>query len=139
MKRALLTSLGWVLAVALLWLPLLLLDVYWNLISWHPKWDSTVLLLFVWIVVVLGGMRLLAGLTRDPISHSTSLLLGLGLLCLGVYACPPEPLSSEWFGRLEASPAWYRALRLVVMAFPLWLQLIGRRTPLQAKAGIPGH
>jgi hypothetical protein len=124
MTRAFLLSASWFLAATALWLALLLLDIYWNLISWHLKWDGTVLILMAWMLAALAAIGLLTRWARDQISRTVSLASCLTLLCVGLHACPAEPLSAELFGRVASSPGWYRGLRAVLMSLPLVMWLL---------------
>jgi hypothetical protein len=119
MSRALLLSAGWLGAVTSLWLCLLVLDIYLDLVSWHPRWDETVALILGCTLTALFGIGFLARTTRERPVRIMSLMLCVFLVGLGIYAFPSEPLSTELFGRVEASPGWYRGTRVLVMALPL--------------------
>jgi hypothetical protein len=107
MKRALFLTLGWFMASLALYVPLLLLDVYWNLVSWRPRCDWTVLTLMAWTFAATLSLGLLARSTRDKVSQVISVSICVVLLVMGAYAFPPEPLSTGLFGRVASSPLWY--------------------------------
>src|SRR5207248_10921725 len=113
MRRVLLLCLGWLAATLVLYLGLLLLDVYWNLVSWHPRWDSVVLLVLFSLATATAGFALLARASYDRLTRSVSLILCGALLALGIYSCPAEALGTGLFGRDAASPVWYRGVRLL--------------------------
>jgi hypothetical protein len=127
MKRALFFTLGWFMASLALYVSLLLLDVYWNLVSWHPRLDWTVLTLMAWTFAATLSLGLLARFTRDKASQVISVSICVLLLSLGAYAFPPEPLSAGLFGRVASSPLWYRGGRLLVMGLPLVLWAWAKR------------
>src|ERR1051325_1594491 len=119
MKRPLLLAFAWLLLAGALYLPLLLLELYWNIISWRPTWDWRALLLLLWMAAVLLGFSTLARVNCHPTARISSLLICLSLFALGVYVTPAEPLSTGIFGRVASSPFWYRDARLFLMAVPL--------------------
>jgi hypothetical protein len=118
MKRAILLSLGWLLAAAGLYAALVTLELYWNLYDWQPKLDLVALGLILGMFAVLAAIRLLARAGCDRFSRGVSLAICLALLALAVYVVPPEPLTQGLFGREAPSPLWYRAGRFVVLALP---------------------
>ena len=122
MKRTVFLIAGWVLLAVALYLPLLLLDVYWNIVTWRPEWDGTALFLLVWIGAAAAGCYWMARASRDRLTRVVSLLICMALLALGVYVCRAEPMSFGMFGRETSSPWWYRAGRLLVLGTPalLW-------------------
>ena len=135
MKRALFFSLGCLVASTALYVSLLLLDIYWNLVSWHPRWDWTVSTLIALTFASTLSLGLLARSPRDRPSRVISLVVCVLLLSLGAYALPPEPLSAGLFGRLASSPLWYRGARLVVMGLPLVLWVWARRSATRGSTG----
>jgi hypothetical protein len=101
---------------------LLLLDVYWNIVTWRPEWDGTATFLLVWIAAATAGCYWMARASRDRLTRVVSLLICMALLALGIYVSRAEPLSFGMFGRESCSPLWYRAGRLLVLGTPtlLW-------------------
>jgi hypothetical protein len=118
MKRAILLSLGWLLATAALYAALVTLELYWNLYDWQPKLDLIASGLILGMLAVLAAIRLLARAGCDCFSRGVSLVICLALLALAVYVDPPEPLTQGLFGREAPSPFWYRAGRFVLLALP---------------------
>jgi hypothetical protein len=119
------------LAGAALYLPLLLLDCYWNLSNWHPRLDWPALVLFVWLLLDLALLRLLLRKARTKIPRAFAFVICLLLLALGLYALPAEPLSTGLFARQAPSPWWYRGARLILLALPaLWWWLSAGRIQL---------
>jgi hypothetical protein len=118
MKRAILLTLGWLLAAAGLYVALVMLELYWNLYDWQPKLDSRALGLFCGMVAVLAAIRLLVRAGGNRFSRGVSLAICLALLALGVYVFPSEPITHGLFARETPSPLWYRAARSVLLALP---------------------
>jgi hypothetical protein len=127
MKRCLLLHIGWVLAAGGLYLPLLLLDVYWNLVRWHPRLDWMGSALLVWVLAAIVAIAWLVRVAQDPVSRGVSLALSVFLVGLGAYACQPEPLTTGLFERESSSPLWYRGARLLIMGLPFIIWLCARR------------
>jgi hypothetical protein len=126
-RRPLARTAGWLTAVAALYGALLILDCYWNLFDWEPKWDLDSLALSIWILAVLTALGLLARVLRDRFSQAISLITCLFLLGLGIHVTPAEARSEGLLGRTTPSPTWYRATRLIVMSAPAILWVWGRR------------
>ncbi len=120
-KRQLWIGLGWVFSGLALYLGCLVLDLYWNLAEWKPRWDWTAFLLFAWIAASLLTYRLLTRSLGGTLSITISLIVSVALASLGIYAAKAELLSEGLFGREASSPLWYRGGRLVLMALPLIL------------------
>ena len=57
MKRAILLTLGWLLAAAGLYVALVMLELYWNLYDWQPGLDLRALGLIGGMVAVLVAIR----------------------------------------------------------------------------------
>jgi hypothetical protein len=131
MKRAILLSLGWLLAAAGLYAALVMLELYWNLYDWQPKLDLEALGLIFGMLALLATIRLLARASGNRFSRGSSLVICLALLALAVYVFPPEPRSSGLFAREAPSPFWYRAARFAVLALPsaFWSRGVLRRPP----------
>jgi hypothetical protein len=130
MRRAALQVGAWLAASMCLYMGLLLLDVYWNLAAWHPRFDVEAVGLIAAIPAALWWIWSLSSATRESWVRWISLLLVTALFALGVYAVPAEPLGQGWFGRTLASPLWYRVGRLAVMSLPglFWLLRSCRRS-----------
>ncbi len=107
-KRDLLSSIGWVLAAGGLYLSLLLLDVYWNLVRWYPRMDWIALALLGWVLGAMVVIAWLVRVTQELLSRAISLALCVFLLSLGAYACQPEPMAAGLFEWESSSPSWYR-------------------------------
>ena len=118
MKRAILLTLGWLLAAAGLYVALVMLELYWNLYDWQPRLDLRALGLFCGMVTVLVAIRFLARADGNRLSRGVSLVICLALLALGVYVFPAEPITHGMFARETPSPLWYRAGRFVLLALP---------------------
>jgi uncharacterized membrane protein len=118
MKRAILLTLGWLLATAGLYVALVMLELYWNLYEWEPRLDLRALGLFCGMVAVLATIRVLARAEGNRFSQGVSLAICLALLALGVYVFPAEPITHGMFAREMPSPLWYRAGRFVLLALP---------------------
>jgi hypothetical protein len=131
MKRAILLSLGWLLAAAGLYAALVMLELYWNLYDWQPKLDLEALGLIFGMLALLAAIRLLARASGNRFSRGASLVICLALLALAVYVFPPEPRSSGLFAREAPSLFWYRAARFAVLALPsaFWSRGVLRRPP----------
>jgi hypothetical protein len=122
--RSLLLSVGWLTAGAAQYGSLLLLDVYWNLVRWHPAWDAAAWALIAGNLAAEVSIAALARVSRDRVSRVVSVILCSFLLGLGAWACAPEPLRTGLFERESPSPLWYRGGRLVAMGLPLviWIR-----------------
>ena len=118
MKRAMLLTLGWLLASAGLYVALVILELYWNLYDWEPKLDSHSTVLILGMLAVLVAIWFLARASSDLLSRGVSGTICLALLALGVYVFLPEPITHGLFAREMPSPLWYRAGRFVVLALP---------------------
>ena len=118
MKRAILLTLGWLLAAAGLYVALVMLELYWNLYDWQPRLDLRALGLFCGMISVLVAIRFLARAGGNRFSQGVSLVICLALLALGVYVFPAEPITHGMFARESPSPLWYRAARFVLLALP---------------------
>ena len=127
MKKALLLSAGWLLAAGALYFGILLLECYWNLVDWTPRWDWAAASLLAWNAATLAAMGRMARATPHPLSRGMSLLLSLFLLGLGAYVSRAEPLSNGLLGREASSPWWYRGARLSVLALPVVFWAFGQR------------
>jgi hypothetical protein len=130
MKRAILLTLGWLLAATGLYVALVMLELYWNLTDWQPKLDSNASGLMTGILALLAAIGFLARASGDRFSQGLSLAICLALLALAVYVVPPEPMTQGLFARESPSPLWYRAARFVALALPsvFWgLGLLRRR------------
>jgi hypothetical protein len=103
---------------------MLLLDLYWNVLNWRPHADPLAMALLFCSALALGVMVWLARRPEDRTSKYVWLVLSLLLLTVGLYALPAEPVGTGVVGREEASPEWYRAGRVLVLAIPmlLWLR-----------------
>ena len=111
-------SAGWMALAVWLYVDVLLLDVSWNLVTWHPRLDLTSLAVLACAIPGLWGTWSLARATTGPASRIVAALACLTLVAVAIYAAPAEELSPGMFGRDSASPLWYRAARVVVMALP---------------------
>src|ERR1035437_727028 len=131
MKRAILLSLGWLLAAAGPYAALVMWELYWNLYDWQPKLDLNASGLIFGMLALLAAIRLLARASGNRFSRGSSLVICLALLALAVYVFPPEPRSSGLFAREAPSPFWYRAARFAVLALPsaFWSRGVTRRPP----------
>ena len=119
-------ALGWVLCGAGLYGAILLLDVYWNLLNWRPRWDWPTYVLLGWMIVVLAGQWRLAKIPRGRWNQVISLMVGLALVAVAGLALGPEPLSEGLLGRDDPSPWWYRIGRAIVLALPLATWMVTR-------------
>lgn len=131
MKRAILLSLGWLLAAVGLYAALVMLELYWNLYDWQPKLDLNASGLIFGMLALLAAIRLLARASGNRFSRGSSLVICLALLALAVYVVPAEPLTEGLFAREATSPFWYRAARFAVLALPsaFWSRGVLRRAP----------
>ena len=131
MLRAILRSLGWLLAALTLYMALVALELYWNLYDWQPKLDLNTVGLIFGILALLGVIWFLARAGRDR-PAGVSLLVCLALLVLAVYVVPPEAKTEGLFAREAPSPVWYRAGRFVVLGLPsaFWVLAWRRKRPL---------
>jgi hypothetical protein len=121
MKRAVLRMIAWLAAAGWLYLALLLLDVFWNIATWQPRWDGPA---FGLLGSVLVGLLAIWKLTRSDsgrVERVVTFVICLGFFGLGIYVFPAEPLSQGLFARETSSPLWYRTLRLIVLSVPLLL------------------
>jgi hypothetical protein len=118
MKRAILLTLGWLVAAAGLYVALVMLEIYWNLFDWQPRLDLKATGLIFGILAVLAVIRFLARASCDRFSQGMSLAACLALLALAVYVFSPEPITQGLFARESPSPLWYRAARFVALALP---------------------
>jgi len=116
--RRLALVVGWLAAGAAFYLLFLLLDFYWNIVDWKPRWDGSAWLLFLGILAALAGIRSLARASRDRLTIGLSCIVCLALALAALYAFPPEPLVTGLFARQSSSPLWYRGLRVVLMTLP---------------------
>lgn len=137
-KRMFLFTSGWIAACGALYLSLLLLDVYWNLVHWRFHWDADALALVAWMLVSLILIWFLAGVTRGA-SQNFALVLCVAIFGIGLYTCRGEPLSTGLFERLAPSPIWYRGSRTLVMSLPLafWVTRWRRRSKESRKGNTP--
>src|SRR5438132_8433882 len=85
MTRALLLSLGWLVAAMGLYVAVVVLEFYWNFFDWQPELDLRAWFFFVGMVCALVATRFLAWAARDRLSQGVSLVLCLALLVLAVY------------------------------------------------------
>jgi hypothetical protein len=121
MKRALMLSFGWLTASFFLYVSFILLELYWNLFDWTPKYDLRAAVLVLIIFVSLGSIFLLAGTGSQLFNLVVSLAACLCLFAVGVYVLPAEPVKTEGLlARTSASPWWYRATRFLIMVLPLF-------------------
>jgi hypothetical protein len=118
MKRAILLTLGWLLAAAGLYVALVMLELYWNLFDWQPRLDLKGSGLIFGILAVLAVIWFLARASHDRFSQAVSLAACLALLALALYVFPPEPMTQGLFAREAPSPLWYRIARFVLLALP---------------------
>jgi hypothetical protein len=125
MTRVILLSIGWFVAALGLYVALVILELYWNLNDWQPKLDSRASGLIIGVGSILVAIRFLARANSHRIGQGVSLVLCLALLALAVYVFPREPLTQGLFARQQSSPLWYRASRLVVLASPGVLWVLG--------------
>jgi hypothetical protein len=118
-KKAILLSVGWLLAAGSLYAGVLVLECYWNFANWRPRWDWESCSMLVWNAAALLGIHKLAQTSQHPLTRGVGLVLSLMLLSLGAWVLPAEPLSQGWLGREASSPFWYRSARSIIMALPL--------------------
>ena len=104
MKRAILLTFGWLTSGLGLYFMLVILELYWNVYDWQPRWDSQAAGLIAGVFLFLVAMRFLARATRDRASRGVSLVLCLGMLALAFYVLWPEPITQGLFARERASP-----------------------------------
>jgi hypothetical protein len=135
--RTIILIIGWLMAALALYLALTVLELWWNLNDWQPKFDARALALIVGACLALLMIGCLARANAHQIGQGVSLATCLALLALGVYVFPQEPLTQGLFARGQSSPLWYRGGRLVALASPsvLWSLGLLRRRRL---AGQPG-
>jgi hypothetical protein len=126
MKRAILLTLGWLLAAAGLYVALVMLELYWNLYDWQPILDLKGSGLIFGILAVLAVIWFLARASHARFSQVVSLAACLALLAIAVYVLPPEPMTQGLFARKAPSPLWYRAVRFVLLALPSVFWALGR-------------
>ena len=127
MTRAALVAFGWLFAAATLYLVLLLLELYWNLFQWDPKWDARTVGMLGLVSGVVVLTAFLARGSQHPFTRVLSGLLSAALLSLGFYVLPAEALTEGLFARTAPSPFWYRGTRCVVMGLPLLFWLLAFR------------
>jgi hypothetical protein len=126
-QRQFLVTAGWLAGMTALYVGLLLVEGYWNLFDWEPKWNWTSLGLAGWLVLVLAVLAFLARAARGALSNTVSLLTSMLLIALAVHVTPAEPLSEGLLGRTASSPIWYRVARLFTLVLPAVLWLCARR------------
>lgn len=128
MLRGFLLSLGCLIAACGIYASVLLLELYWNLYEWEPKWDGRAAGMIVALAVCVTTMAFLSRATSPRFGKVFGCLLALLLLGLGFYVLAPEPLSKGLFGRSAPSAAWYRFSRLAAMGLPLlfWIRSVNR-------------
>jgi len=119
MKRAIFTSLGWVLANALLFAIIFSLETNLNFFDWHPKWTIQVIGCVTSIVAVAALLFYLARTTKDKSALVISLIACVALVAMVILAVSPEPSSTGWFSRSRSSPAWYRWGRVLLGCIPI--------------------
>lgn len=121
--------LGWLIAAFFLWALLVLLEVYWNLYDWRPKFDSRALEMALGVCLILAAIFLLARARRQLAARAVSLVVCLALLALAIYVLPPEPPISGSYARQRSSPAWYRVVRFCALSSPtlFWVYGLLRR------------
>jgi len=122
-----LLSAAWWAALVGLYLPLLWLDVAWNLARWHPQLNGDTVAALVWIMLVLVALWFLALAIQDRFSRSLSLTGCLAFLVVAAHALPAEPLTTGLFAREVPSPLWYRLGRFAIMAVPMLFWVRGSR------------
>lgn len=132
--RAAFIGLGWLVAVLALYAALTSIEIYWNLLDWHPRFDLPSFGILGTIAALEVGIWFLASSTRGKFVRTGSAVLVIGLLGIGVYVICPEPVTQGWLARSTSSPWWYRAGRLLLLGFPccLWLVTFYRRPPVSA-------
>ncbi len=122
MKRALLLSLGWLFTAITLYVLLALLEVYWNLLDWSPRWDYLSLALLSVALLLQVVPWLLARATREKWPRRIAGTICLGLCAIGLFCAWPEHLTEGLLGRQTVSPDWYRWGRFGVLSIPgLWV------------------
>lgn len=119
MKRAIWTSLAWVLANASFVALFFGLEADINFFRWTPQWTLQSGGCVSGILVLIVLVCYLARITRDKSSLAVSWLLSLALLGFVLAAVAPEPVTTGWLSRPSPSPGWYRWARAVVSSIPL--------------------
>jgi len=107
--KSTLLIIAWVLAVAGLYVGLVILEFYWNVPEWQPRLDFRALVLIWWVMATLAFICFLARISDGPLTQAVSLLLCLALCALAVHVFPPEAAKTGLFGRESPSALWYRA------------------------------
>lgn len=128
LKGSMLQGLAWSTAITAVYLSCLLLDVYWNLLNWKPRWDWPTPVLFACLATALLAIWFLARARQRGTIRVLSFLGCLGLVVAATVALPVEPQTTGLLGRDVPSPLWYRGARWVLMALPLGIWMI-RRAP----------
>ena len=123
-KRSVLLSLGWLLAGALLFLCLILIDFAWSFLSFNPRLDPLSSLALSGIVASLVGCGRLAKATKDHPSLIVSLITCLLLLVLGATGFPRELIAFLLEGNPVPDVLWFRSGLALVALLPLifWLR-----------------
>lgn len=119
MKRTLLTTLGWILANALLLAGIIDLDMQLNFFNWHPEWSGRVAGCLAGMLVVIALLPFLSRATQSRVALAIAAVACLALLGFVLAVVGPEPLGTGWLARTAPSPAWYRWGRTLVGAVPM--------------------
>jgi len=122
MKRQILLASAWVVAGAIFWAALVLLDFAWNWLTWSPDWNRFVMAGFVSILAGLLAMWFLGRTAGGRALQVVSLIVCLVLLGAVPFFFPAEPVARL---RTEASPLWYRSGISFLMLLPTVFWLCG--------------
>jgi hypothetical protein len=133
--KQLLWILLWVLAVAGLYVSLVLLEVYWNLFEWRPKLDIAAFGILVWMGITLTALWFLCWTEKGRVTRIVALVLCTVLVALAIYLVSPEPLKPGLLGRDAISPRWYRTGRFFVLALPGVFLLLSKVARRRSQAG----
>lgn len=118
MKRVILTSLGWLVAIMLLGWVLLVIELEVNFFNWRPEMSPKLIGGVAGLLLIVAGLRQLARVSTPRAAGIVPLIACVAALVCSVQAAKPEPLTTGWLARTAPSPRWYRYGRILVCGLP---------------------
>ncbi len=122
MKTTIIISLLWLILTTAIFYTILLVNLHFNLFSWHHRTDELVYVFLFSLVALIIAYYYLAKYTRGVFEIWFSFLIGVGMMIFGLfvlYDFYTETISTGIFSRTVYSPHWFRIFIFTMYLVPI--------------------
>ena len=124
-KKTLIFCILWLLLATVIFYVALIINLSFNLFSWHFHMDSFVYMV-IFIIILIAVCYKLAKHTKGRVEIWFSFLIAIALMIFGIFVLVDfysESVSSGFFARHTLSPHWFRitTFAIYLTAIIFWL------------------